>query len=492
MVNDWLVPAADLGVGVAFAVLAVLAGTRSRGAALLAVLVVLTWAAGSVLPEVAPFWHRGPLIHLLLTFPVARPDTRLTLGAVIVGYVAALVPGVWGSDGVALVLAVALAVSARAGSGRARKGAASAGTVLLGVTIAGGVVVRAVVTTADAIAPVLVAYCTVLMVIAAMLVRALLRRQPGTVSDLVVELAERPSPTLAQQLGAALGDPKLRVGYWDREAREFRTADGSRIPVPPDRHGDRAVTVVDRGGSPFAALAHHRAVADDPELVESIRHLTLLTAANDALRQDLRASAGEVDASRRRLLVAEDDERRRLSTRLADEVADPLAAVRERIEKTADHDLSAGAERVLSRLVRVSAGLHPAELDGGLAPAIEAVVRRNPVPVELEIDLPDGSPGDPEIERAAYYLLTEALTNVGRHAAATSVQVSVSSRGPGDLLVRVADDGAGGADPSFGSGLAGLADRVAAVGGALRIDSARGDGTVVVGRWPASQSRAIA
>lgn len=501
MANDWLLVAADLAVGVAFAVLAVAAWPRSRGTAALAALVVLTWAAGTALPEAALFWHRGVLIHLLLTFPGARPGSWLTLGAVTTGYVAALAPVVWATDGVALVLAAGLAALAamrRSGSGAPpnhshQRMAASIGLALLSAAIAGGAAARAVVPAPDVARPTLVGYCVTLVIIAVVLAWHLRRRPPGVVADLVVELAERPSPTLARQLAVVLGDPELRVGYWDQDAGEFRDTDGRRVALPDgtDPRRDRIATVVDRGGSPFAVLMHHRTVGDDPELVESIRHATLLTAENDALRQELLASVGEVTASRRRLLVAEDDERQRLSARLAAEVAGPLAAVRERIGSVAGHAMPTGVDRVLERLESASGGLHPAELELGLAPALEALVLRSPQPVDLVVDLTGDGPGDAAVARAAYYLVAEALTNVHRHAAAGSVQVSVTARGPGNLVVRIVDDGVGGADPALGSGLSGLADRIAAVGGTFEVVSSPGEGTVVQGSWPASQPRGV-
>ena len=122
-------------------------------------------------------------------------------------------------------------------------------------------------------------------------------------------------------------------------------------------------------------------------------------------------------------------------------------------------------------------GLHPAILsDHGLPAALESLTARAQLPVELIVEL-DGRPPE-SVEVAAYYLVSEALTNVVKHAHATTARVSVARRGT-QLVVEGADDGAGGADPARGSGLRGLIDRVEALGGHLELSSPPAGGTTL-------------
>jgi signal transduction histidine kinase len=134
-----------------------------------------------------------------------------------------------------------------------------------------------------------------------------------------------------------------------------------------------------------------------------------------------------------------------------------------------------GLTEVVEELREISRGLHPAILEkGGLGPALRALARRAGVPVELGVRVPGRLPERAEV--AAYYVVSEALANAAKHARASVVRVDADVA-DGTLRLLVADDGAGGADPSRGSGLIGLSDRVAAVGGRIEITSPPGGGT---------------
>ena len=131
----------------------------------------------------------------------------------------------------------------------------------------------------------------------------------------------------------------------------------------------------------------------------------------------------------------------------------------------------------LSELRELARGLHPAVLsDHGLEAALTGLVQRAPLPVELTYDVAERPP--PAIEVAAYYVIAESLTNVAKYARASHADVEVRSLGD-RLLVAIEDDGVGGADHTAGSGLVGLEDRVAALGGRLHVESAPGRGTSV-------------
>ena len=132
-------------------------------------------------------------------------------------------------------------------------------------------------------------------------------------------------------------------------------------------------------------------------------------------------------------------------------------------------------EHALADVRRLAAGLHPRELaESGLAGAQKALASRSPVPVELDLALQARLPA--EVERTAYFVCSEGLANIAKYARASHARITIGAVGS-RLRVTVADDGAGGADPSRGSGLRGLADRVEALGGSLRVDSPPGDGT---------------
>jgi PAS domain S-box-containing protein len=202
----------------------------------------------------------------------------------------------------------------------------------------------------------------------------------------------------------------------------------------------------------------------------------------------------EIHASRQRILTAEAAERRRLERNLHDGAQQRLVALslslrlaRARIPKDPDDAarLLEGADaeltEALAELRELARGIHPAVLsDRGLEPALENLVAHSPVPVELE--LPSERLPQP-VEAAAYFVVSEALANVVKYADATSVHVSVA-RNNGRVLVDVADDGVGGADPARGSGLRGLADRLSALDGKLEVESPPGQGTRVRAQIP--------
>ena len=211
---------------------------------------------------------------------------------------------------------------------------------------------------------------------------------------------------------------------------------------------------------------------------------------------DRKRQEEELRASRTRLVAAGDEARRRLERNLHDgaqqrlvslSVALRLAQARlaEDPEGAGEMLAQAGEELrlALEELRELARGIHPAVLsDRGLAAALRSLADRSPLPVELEAParrLPE------PIEAAAYYVVSEALANVVKHAGATGASVRVAAP-DGRVVVEVADDGVGGADPGGGSGLRGLADRVAVLDGRLDVESPPGGGTRVVAEIPLS------
>jgi PAS domain S-box-containing protein len=203
-----------------------------------------------------------------------------------------------------------------------------------------------------------------------------------------------------------------------------------------------------------------------------------------------KAQEAELRASRSRIVEAADDARQRLERNLHDgaqqrlvslSLALRLAQARLRDDPAgADQILTAAGEELthaLAELRELARGIHPAVLtDRGLPAALEALASRAPLTVELSTSLDERLPGP--VEAAAYYVVAEALTNVAKYADATAVRVR-AERNDGRVLVEVADNGVGGADPALGSGLRGLADRVEALDGRLDVESAEGAGTRV-------------
>ena len=231
------------------------------------------------------------------------------------------------------------------------------------------------------------------------------------------------------------------------------------------------MTTIDRDGQPFAALVHDAALLTDPSLTQAVAATTRLTSAHAELQADVRRSVEEVVASVRRVQIAVDEEQSRLEQRLADGPEASLEALLLTLHDlpgTGGQHLQRATDQLeltLTELGDIARGLHPRELDEGLAPALAALADRSPVPARLVAPVTGVSP---EIDMAVYYVCAEALANVAKHLGRrrSSIEVGV---GPHSLLVTVTDDGVGGADPAVGSGLAGLADRVAALGGTLRV-----------------------
>jgi signal transduction histidine kinase len=199
-------------------------------------------------------------------------------------------------------------------------------------------------------------------------------------------------------------------------------------------------------------------------------------------------SRSELAASRRRIVAASDQARRRIERDLHDGTQQRLVSLG-LAARTAEADAAAGRGDLRGELSRIGAGLadavtelqelsrgiHPAILsERGLGPALRTLARRSAVPVDLDVSTSVRCP-EP-IEIAAYYVASEALANAMKHAQASHIEISLAAS-DGSLLLSVRDDGIGGADPARGSGLAGLTDRVEALGGSIHVCSAAEAGT---------------
>jgi signal transduction histidine kinase len=319
--------------------------------------------------------------------------------------------------------------------------------------------------------------------------------QGGAVGRLVAHLGEAPTAgSLRDALAEALDDPSLELVYWLPEQRHFVDASGRPVELPDD-DPSRCVTKIEREGDCVAALIHDATMPESYEHAKRVGAAAYLALENERLDAELRAKVEELRGSRERMLRIGLEERRRLERDLHDGAQqrlvamalnirmaraklndDPLAA--DRLLGSASDELDAALEE-LRELAR---GIHPAVLtDRGLSTALETLASRAPVPVELG-ELPDERLPE-AVELAAYFVVAEALTNVAKYAGATHAKVEVE-RHNGRVVVEVADDGVGGADPEQGTGLRGLADRLAVIEGQLEVESEQGHGTTIRARIP--------
>jgi signal transduction histidine kinase len=321
-----------------------------------------------------------------------------------------------------------------------------------------------------------------------------LLRSRLAVGPAIVSLgAEAAHGNVIDALRTALRDPSLEVAYWVAEYETYADVDGRAIELPTA--AGRATTLIDRDdGTHVAALVHDTSLRDEPELLDAVTAAAGFALENARLHAELRARLEELKGSRARIIEAAQAERQRLERDLHDGAQQRLVALslelgllEERFER--DPDAKAALDQTrsevtesLRELRELAHGIHPAVVTGhGLVVALKTLVARAPVPVRLTIDLDGRLPERQEV--AAYYVVSESLTNVAKYACASSAAVEVRLA-DGRLLVEIVDDGIGGADTRRGSGLRGLADRVEALGGRLRIWSPAGGGTRVEAEIP--------
>jgi signal transduction histidine kinase len=269
-------------------------------------------------------------------------------------------------------------------------------------------------------------------------------------------------------------------------------AGGSPAELPAADDARRTVTEIDHHGEHVAAIVHDR--AQDTATVRAAGAATALLLENQRLDAELRARLVELRASRARLVEAADGERRRIERNLHDGAQSRLVALALNL-RLARMSVTDGSDTAtlldgsidelgqsLKELRDLARGIHPVVLsERGLEPAVRALAARAPLPVDIVGQAAGRLPA--AVETAAYFVVSEALTNVSKYARAEHASVRVE-RVDGQLLVEVSDDGVGGASAGDGSGLRGLADRVAALSGTLDVTSPPGQGTRLRAQLP--------
>jgi signal transduction histidine kinase len=444
----------------------------------------VTWWLGG-LGDWALFWHRGPLAHALLAYPAGRLRGWVSRVVATGGYVLAVVAPLDRFVGVTVGFAAAV-VGAGVWAARGSRGphralrwqSVTASAVVMGA-LGVGALARALGWVAQSAA--LGGYELGLVVGALVLAGGDLwdRWSEPTTTRLVVDLGAAPAGgRISGLVATALGDPSAELFYWLPDAGEFVDEAGRTVPDPAARATGARLTGLEHHGQRVGVLVHDPGVVQDTELLDRVSTLASLAVAGVKLRADVEAQLMAVEASRRRIVTAAELEQQQLAAEVQQGAARHLGVVSELLAgaQPSRSELVDAVEEAQRSLDAFAAGVVPvASSRDGLGGALAELVRGFPVPATLSVE---GVNGSSSAESTAYFVCAEALSNVGKHANASrvSVRVVISAQA---VRVVVTDDGVGGAEPSSGTGLAGLRDRVEAVGGTLTVHSPVGGGTRV-------------
>jgi hypothetical protein len=299
------------------------------------------WLLGTVIPALV-LVHRGPLVHLHMSYPTGRLHRTLSIGTVAAAYVVALVEPIAHNDALTLALVVLITVAAidvfvgTAGPARKAGWPALIAAVAFAATLALGAAGRLAGWDVDR--QMLLLYDVVVTGVAVLLLVDLLfgRWVDSTVADLVVGLGASESVSLRDQLRRAMGDPSVVVGYWIPDRQGYVDEDGKTLDIPandnpendnpendipandiPANDGVRTVTVIPDGHDPLAVLIHDAAVGQDPELIAAVSTAARMAMTNARLRAGIRERAVQIAESRRRIVEEADQQRQDLESRLA-------------------------------------------------------------------------------------------------------------------------------------------------------------------------------
>jgi signal transduction histidine kinase len=312
------------------------------------------------------------------------------------------------------------------------------------------------------------------------------RTAGGALGTAIVDLEPGASPgRLRDALSRALGDSTLQLAFRQPGGTGYLDTSGQAVEVARPDPGRAVLPVPDSGE---AVLVYDQGLELEPQLVRLTASAAGMALEHARLQAEVQAQLERVRASRARIVEAGDTARRRLERDLHDGAQQRLVTLSLALGMARSQAVgidpglesllesaSKEAAEALAELRELARGIHPAVLtETGLAGAIQALVERSPVAATVTEVPQERFP--PAIEAAAYFVVCEALANVAKHSRADGAEVTIQTVG-GRLVVQVSDDGVGGARPETGSGLRGLADRVAAAGGVLRVESPPGSGT---------------
>ena len=311
---------------------------------------------------------------------------------------------------------------------------------------------------------------------------AVLRRQlaKNAAVTFVTRMVRSSTPAeIEHELQRALRDPALRLWLWQPALHAY--TDTANAPCEPVSSGDRVLVMISSTeGTTLAMFAMSRSLRHHSELVESVTHAV-------GLELERQTKLKELLASRARINEAELTARHSIARDLHDGAQQVLLTARLRLAvakhrvgndvatKEAIDNVSAEVDSALAVIRDLAAGNNPSLLRQGLAEALPDVVRDFSIPVELNIT---PKRFHPSLERHIWFLVSEAITNVRKHANARAVTIAVEQNAD-HIVVRVSDDGCGGAEAHRGTGVAGMADRVHALGGRMTLNSPAGGGTSI-------------
>ncbi len=294
-------------------------------------------------------------------------------------------------------------------------------------------------------------------------------------------------------LAEAFEDPGLQIGYWMRGRRCWVAADGGPVEVPAPGSGQYLTEV--RDGSEPVAILHDVALRDERAFLDTAASLATIAFASDQLSARASRTLREVSASRSRIAAAADSERRRIERDMHEGVQQRVAALRIQLELAAERAqdenpaeaislrrLGATVDQAIENMRSVAMAIYPAVLsDRGLADALRSIALRSAIHTAVRVDGLSDYPE--EISAAVYFCCLEALRNVAEHADASEVEIVLKETG-GTLRFSVSDDGVGcvPAEAHRGAGITNMRDRLATIGGELRLHSDPGHGTRVSGR----------
>jgi signal transduction histidine kinase len=478
---------ADIAVGLAFLTASIGARAAAPVERLLMAGVGATWLLASSSFELQSL-HQGLLVLALVAHPSGRP--RGPIDWLLAGAGIAVLFGPGSAVGVALIFAAVAATSflrRRREPGRwYRASAGAAVSLVVFADVGAGIFDPRDETRLYELVLILVAFGFVVVS------RRLATLRAQFAEQLIGQGLPSGLDGLGSLIGESLGDSALQVYRWNIGRGAYVNPYGATLL---EEAPGRAVLYVDDGGEHVAAVQHRAGLMDDPAIARAVGAAVRLTADNVRLREELDGQLIDLEAARTRLLAAADLQRSAIAARLREEVVVPLrraaATLDERHapgngdQRVDVSDAAVVAAREISEacdsVLALVGGVPPVDLgDGRLPDALESLARSCPVPVTVTAT--PGVAGDASLETTLFYVCSEALTNVTKHAAARHVDIDIE--GTSDVItVSIRDDGCGGADPA-GSGILGLSDRVAARGGRLRVDSPAGAGTCLVATLP--------